>query len=315
MLPALVLTAGLGTRLDPLTRLLAKPAVPVAGRALIERVLDWLRRQGATDVVLNLHHRPETITAVVADGAHLGLRVRYSWERPILGSAGGPRHALPLVGAETFLIVNGDTLCEIDLAPMIDAHARSGASATLAVVPNPAPDHYSGIRLDATDAVQEFVPKGHRDKAWHFVGIQVVNAGMFESLPDGVPAETVAGLYREMVTTRPGSVQGWRIDTKFVDVGTPRDYLRTALEYGRSSSDGSVIEGDVSQVDTTARLRRSVVWPGARIGARVDLDECIVAGMALPPGFRATQSVLVPAAVVRPGDRATTIGDVARFPL
>src|SRR5262245_38631355 len=137
MLPALVLTAGLGTRLDPLTRLVAKPAVPVGGRTLVERVLEWLQRQGARELVLNLHHRPETITGVVGDGAHLGVRVRYSWEHPLLGSAGGPRHALPLLDAPTFLVVNGDTLCEIDLAPMIETHERSGALATLALVSNP----------------------------------------------------------------------------------------------------------------------------------------------------------------------------------
>jgi NDP-sugar pyrophosphorylase family protein len=78
MLPAIVLTAGLGTRLDPLTRLVAKPAVPLGRLSLIERVLAWVRQQDVTDVVLNLHHRPASLTAIVGDGTHLGLRVRYS---------------------------------------------------------------------------------------------------------------------------------------------------------------------------------------------------------------------------------------------
>src|SRR5689334_13845428 len=108
MLPALVLTAGLGTRLDPITRPLAKPAVPLGDRTLIEHVLAWLHRQGVRDLVLNLHHRPSTITSVVGDGAHLGMSVRYSWEQPVLGSAGGPRRAAPLLATDTFLIVNGD---------------------------------------------------------------------------------------------------------------------------------------------------------------------------------------------------------------
>src|SRR5687767_8191999 len=95
-LPAIVLTAGLGTRLDPITRVVAKAAVPMAGTTPVERVLGWLRREGIDDVVLNLHHRPESITAVVGDGNGLGLRVRYSWERVLLGSAGGPKLALTL---------------------------------------------------------------------------------------------------------------------------------------------------------------------------------------------------------------------------
>lgn len=308
-----MLTAGLGTRLDPLTRLVAKPAVPLAGRALIEHVLDWLRRQGVTDLVLNLHHRAETITAIVGDGRHLGLRVRYSWEHPILGSAGGPRHALPLLDAETFLIVNGDTLCEIDLAPMIEAHMHSGATATLAVVRNPAPDQYNGVRLNADDTVEGFVAKGEAADTWHFVGVQIANAAAFASLPDGVPAETVAGLYRELVTTQPGRLRGWRVDAPFVDVGTARDYLRTALD--RAGPAGSLVEGHPSDIDATARLTRSVVWAGAHLGPRVELEECIVGPVALPAGFRAKQAILVPAAVVRPGDRATVAGPVAVFHL
>ena len=94
---ALVLTAGLGTRLQPLTYLRAKAAVPVNGETLARRAVRWLVSQGVADLVLNLHHRPETITASVGDGSDMSARVRYSWEQPLLGSAGGPRHALPLL--------------------------------------------------------------------------------------------------------------------------------------------------------------------------------------------------------------------------
>src|SRR6188474_919178 len=104
-LPALVLAAGQGTRLDPLTRLTAKAAVPLGGRTLIEHVLDWVKEQGVVEVVMNLHHLPATITSVVGDGAHLGLSIRYSWEQPLLGSAGGPRRALPLLASDEFLMV------------------------------------------------------------------------------------------------------------------------------------------------------------------------------------------------------------------
>ena len=105
MLPALVLAAGLGTRLDPLTRLVAKASVPLAGKTLLERSLEHLRRHGVTDVVINLHHRPETVTAILGDGTRSGMRIRYSWEPRILGSAGGPRRALPLLDTWRFLIV------------------------------------------------------------------------------------------------------------------------------------------------------------------------------------------------------------------
>src|SRR4029453_15030678 len=110
MIPALVLTAGLATRLRPLSFVRAKAALPIGDRAIVQRILQWLSGHGVNDAVLNLHHLPHTITRIVGDGAAEGVRVRYSWEMPVLGSAGGPRRALPLPASPTFLIVNGDTL-------------------------------------------------------------------------------------------------------------------------------------------------------------------------------------------------------------
>jgi mannose-1-phosphate guanylyltransferase len=305
-----VLTAGFGTRLDPITRLVAKAAVPLGGRTLIERVLDWLVAQRVADVVLNLHHLPETITALVGDGAHLGLRVRYSWEMPLLGSAGGPRHALPLLDADTFLIVNGDTLCDFALAPMIAAHHASGAGVTMAVVPNPAPERYNGIVLDEHDRVTGFVPKGHTTPSWHFTGVQVAQASVFDALPDGVPAESVHGIYPALTRPGPRGLRAHRVATTFMDVGTPRDYLAAAL----AMSGGAAIDPG-ALVAPGARVTGSVVWAGAAIGAHAVLDECIVTGVAVPPGFAARSAVLMPASLWQPGEEATVVGETACFPI
>jgi mannose-1-phosphate guanylyltransferase len=317
VIPALVLTAGRGTRLDPLTRLVAKPAVPVAGRPLVVRVLEWLGRQGVRDVVLNLHHRPETITGLIGDGTHLGLRVRYSWEPEILGSAGGPRHALPLLDAATFLIINGDTLCDVELSPMIAAHDRTGAQVTLALVPNPAPDHYNGLLLDEADRVRGVLPKGQRDPqpSWHFVGVQVAQATVFAPLADGVPAETIAELYGTRMTPTLGTVGAWRVEVPFHDIGTPRDYLETTLAIAGAAPDGRVIEAG-AHVDRSASVVHSVVWPGAHVAGGVELADCVVAGgVDVPPGFRARQAVLVPASVLRADEQGNRVGDVAVFAL
>jgi len=289
-LPTIVLTAGLGTRLDPITRVVAKAAVPMAGKTLVERALEWLKGQGIDDVVLNLHHRPETITAIVGDGVDLGLRVRYSWEPVLLGSAGGPRQALALWPALTgsCLIVNGDTLTDLALAPLVDDHRASGARATLAVIRNPRPDHYNGIRTNADRVVTEFVAKGHTDPTWHFVGVQVVEADVFDRLPIGKPAETVSGLYRDMVRESPGSVRIWPVDAPFLDVGTAADYLAAVLSLAGADV---VIEGG-AVVDPSATLHRCVVWTGATIGARARLSECIVlSGAQVPAGTTATDKV------------------------
>src|SRR5450759_4096206 len=181
MLPALLLTAGLGTRLRPLSFVRAKPAMPLAGTPLVRRILGWLGDHGVTDVVLNLHHRPETVTQAVGDGSDLGLRVRYSWENPILGSAGGPRRALPLLGSSRFLLVNGDTLTDLDLPRLIERHNQSGARSS-----------FTGLGSDKT--------------SWHFIWIQVAEAKAFSGLPPDQPAESVASLYPSLIRDHPGSV-------------------------------------------------------------------------------------------------------------
>jgi NDP-sugar pyrophosphorylase family protein len=305
-LAALVLSAGRGTRLDPVTRLVAKPAVPLGDATLIERVLGWLRRSGVADVVVNLHARPATITRVVGDGAHLGLSVRYSWEPRALGSAGGPRRALPLLATDPILSVNGDTLADVDLAAMLDAHRRSGADVTMALVPNPAPEHYNGVVVDADGRVTGFVPRGQADGTSHFIGVQIANASVFADLPDGEPVETVSGIYRDLIARRPGAIRAWRVTGAVLDVGTPRDYLDAALSFVSHGADRH----------PGARLRHTLIWPGASVAAGADLDHCIVAGpVAVPAGFTAAESVIVPASVVEPGDRADVRDGLAVFPL
>ena len=305
-LPAIVLTAGLGTRLDPLTRLVAKPAVPLGRQSLIERVLAWIRQQGVTEAVLNLHHRPATLTTIVGDGRHLGLRVRYSWEPSVLGSAGGPRRALPLIEGDPVLIVNGDTLSDFALDPMIEAHVASGADVTLAVVPNPAPDHYNGMMTDSSGRVMGFVPRGQAAGSWHFIGVQIARRRVFDGLRDGEPAETIAGLYRDIVAAGDGRIRVWPATTSFIDVGTPRDYLRAALTFA----------DDADREAHGPHVTRTIVWPEATLAADVELDGCVVAGpVRLGAGFRSRDAVIVPTVLVTGGDRATVRDGVALFPL
>jgi mannose-1-phosphate guanylyltransferase len=231
VISTLVLSAGLGTRLGAITKRLAKPAVPIGDQTIGERVLRWLGREGVTDVVMNLHHLPETITSVIGDGSHLGMTVRYSWEPTLLGSAGGPRHALPLINSDPFLIANGDTLCDVALQPILDAHQRTNADVTMVAIKNPAPDRYNGVVANTDNVVTGFMPKGHSSPSWHFVGIQVVNKCVFAPLPDDTPIETVSGVYREMIGALP-RVRIFPVDATFHDVGTIEDYAATCRAFG-----------------------------------------------------------------------------------
>ena len=316
--PALVLAAGLGTRLRPLTDVRAKPAVPVAGRPLVIRILEWLAAEGVADAVLNLHHRPETITREVGHGERAGLRVRYSWEPAVLGSAGGPRQALPLL-APRFFIVNGDTLTTLPLRALAASHAGSGAAVTLAVAPHPAPDRYGGVRVGGDGRVRRFAPAGD-GPADHFVGVQIVEAAVFADLPAGRPAATVGGLYDELLRSADrggaGTVRARRFEDEFFDVGSPADYLAASAAVARREGHGTPPAGAGSAIHPTASLTRTVVWDGVEVGARCRLDECIVAdGVRLPAGTTLSRRICVRAGSAGAGAGERAVGNAVVHPL
>lgn len=291
--PALVLAAGLGTRLRPLTFVRAKAAVPVAGTPLIRHHVTRLVAQGVREAVVNLHHRPETIAAAIGDGAALGCRVRYSWERRLLGSAGGPRHAAPLLGPR-FFIVNGDTLCDVDLAALLDAHRAHDARVTLAVTANPSPTRYGGVLADAHGRVTGFAPRGDRRNPPLFVGVQIVEASTFDSLHDGTPAATVGGLYNALIRT-PGQVRIHEIDGRFHDIGTPADYLAANEAIGHDQTARDMTGRRQGHVASTAHVERSVLWDDVYVGAHCRVTNCILTdGVRLPGGTQIDRRALVP---------------------
>ncbi len=283
--PALVLTAGLGTRLRPLTYLRAKGAVPVNGEPLATRVARWLAGRGITKQVFNLHHHPASIASAIGDGEALGVEVRYSWENPVLGSAGGPRHALPLLedsGSPDFLIVNGDTLTDVDLDALLESHRQSGARVTMALIPNPAPDKYGGVLVDDDGAITGFSRRGLTLESYHFIGVQVVGNDVFAGLPDGVPDESVGRLYPTLIKEQPGAVRSFVSDASFRDIGTPADYLRTSLEL--AAGEGDRLVSRRADLHPTASFERTIVWDDVTVGPGARLLNCIVGDGARIPG-------------------------------
>ncbi len=291
--PCVVLTAGFGTRLRPLTWLRAKPALPVAGVPLVNRILAWLASAGAARAVLNLHHLPGTVRAVVEDGAPRGLEIRYSFEDPILGSAGGPKRAMALLDAPRALVVNGDTLTDVDLDSLVHAHSVSGALVTLAVVPNREPSRYGGVLVDEDGTVSGFAPRGERSVgSWHFVGVQVVEAAAFAGVPEDRPSESVGELYPRLIGERPGSVRAFRCDARFHDIGTPADYLATSIAL--AGGDLSRLADPRSAIAPSADVSGSILWEDVTVAAGARVRGCIVThGVSIATGSGFVGQVLV----------------------
>jgi NDP-sugar pyrophosphorylase family protein len=304
MIPALVLSAGFATRLRPLSLVRAKAALPVAGQPLIRRILTELRDADVTDAVVNLHHLPHTIAGAIGDGTDLGLRVRYSWEHPILGSAGGPRLALPLLGGATFLIANGDTLTDADIPTLVAAHRRSGALVTLAVTVNPDPQKYGGLVAGSDGAVTGFTTSGSGEKSWHFIGLQVVQSKAFASLPIGTPCESVSSLYPSLIAAQPGSVRVHVSTAEFLDIGAPDDYFRTSMLLARREG-GVTLRGLRARIDPTARIDESILWDDVDVGARATLRRCVVTDGTRVPSDTSWSGVSLRTAVgeLAPGER------------
>ena len=301
---ALVLTAGMGTRLLPLTLVRAKPAIPVAGEPIIRRIIRWLVANAVTNVTLNLHYLPETLARVAGDGGDLGATVRYSWEQPtVLGSAGGPRQALDILGAETFFLVNGDTLTDVDLKALAEAHLASDAVVTLALLPNVEPHRYGGVKLASDGRVLGFAPRGPAATgSFHFVGAQIASRSVFDALPAGQPVNSIGGCYDALLRHDPDAIRGFVTDASFWDIGTVDDYWRTSLAWSKDTDSIS----SSARIDPSATIRRSIIWDDVEVGADALLEECIVTdGVRLADGSTHRRKILI-----RAGDGGTDV-----FPL
>jgi NDP-sugar pyrophosphorylase family protein len=186
---------------------------------------------------------------------------------------------------------------------MLSAHLDSRATITMALIPNPRPDKYGGVVLSDNQWVSGFTRAGSLQPSYHFVGVQIAEAPAFESLSDGVPAETVNGMYPRMIAADPHSIAAFVCDASFRDIGTPADYLETSLYLAGLEGD-HLANGSQIEVHPTASLVRTAVWDDVKIGAGAELHECIVCdGAVVPAGARYHRCAIVPAAGREPEDK------------
>lgn len=221
---AMVLAAGRGTRLAPITNTTPKPLVPVADRPLLERILEFLRAGGIEDVVINLHHLGHRIEDHVGDGTRFGLRVRYSAEDPILDTGGGIKKAEPLLGGEPFVVANGDSLLEIRLRDLLDWHRAHGAVATLALRPDPEAARYGAVELDDGDRVRRIVglPPGAAPgtRALMFPGLHVLEPEVFRWMDPGAAFSITRVTYPRLIEAGL-PVFGWVTHARWITIDTP----------------------------------------------------------------------------------------------
>lgn len=227
---AMILAAGLGTRMRPLTLHTPKPLLPVAGKPLILWHIDALRRAGFTDIVINTAWLGQRLSDYLGDGSGFGVSIQWSHEGEPLETAGGIIKALPLLGTEPFLLVNGDIWLRQDFARLRHALAP-GRLAHLLLVENPAHNLKGDFGFGAELAVGEVgLLSPEPAVRYTFSGVSVIDPALFAGLPEGT--RQLAPLLRQGIAE--GRVSAERIAGPWVDVGTPERL---------GELDGAVVKG------------------------------------------------------------------------
>jgi len=237
---AMLLAAGEGTRLRPLTDDRPKAMVTIAGEPAVSHALRWLVSQGATDVAINLYHRPEVLTDFVGNGSRFGIRVRYSLERQVLGTAGalGPLRDF-FAGEPEFLVLYGDVLTDLAIEPMRRQHRTTNADVTIALHHPDDPTSSGLIAFDAGGRITRFVEKPSAPDVfsqWANGGVYLCGPGVFDFITAQVPLDFGQDVFPGML--RVGRrLCAYASESTFIDFGTP-ERLRRAEAWARQNTVG-----------------------------------------------------------------------------
>lgn len=340
-----MLVGGQGTRLRPLTESVPKAMLPIAGVPMIERIVGRLGAFGVDEVVLSLGYRPDAFAVAYPDGRCAGVAVDYAVEPEPLDTAGAVAFAARYAGlSDTFLVVNGDVLTDVDVGALVAAHRERGAEATIHLVPVEDPSAFGVVPTDETGRVTAFVekpPPGTAPTNLINAGTYVLEPSVLGRIPPGRRASLERETFPSLVAER--CLYALASDVYWLDTGTPDKYLRahadllsgrrpgapapgavraaTGWVLGRPhlAAGGTVVgslAADGATVAAGARVERSSLGRGVTVapGATV-ADSVLLAGARVGEGATVEGSVLGPGAVVEDGAKvleASVLGAGAR---
>ena len=304
---AMLLSAGFGERMVPLTCTLPKPAIPVLGRPIAAQILHRLALNGVTEAVVNLHHLAGVVRQMLGSGADAGLPpITFSHEETILGTGGGVRKAAPMLrGDGPILLNNCDFLSDIDLTSVLAAHRRAGLPATLVLAP--ARPGYSIVEVDASGRVLSLGGKPETDPrrvaGRHlFTGCHIIDESLLDRLPEGRPSNIVLDLYRPLAAD--GLLGSVLHEGFWWEFGSPSLYLEGSL---RLLDLGDESRRQILDHDPVQELGggRAAIGTGAKFHATAELRGRAALGFAcyVSAGVELTDTVVMPEAWIGPGCR------------
>ena len=308
---AMILSAGYGTRLWPLTEDRTKPAIPILGKPLVGYVAEYLARYGWRDILVNLHHRPDSVRKALGDGSQFGVKLQYIDEPVILGTSGALDNARSYFDSETFLVINGKLICDLDLDAALARHRESEAIATLVLLPNTKYERFTVVET-ANGFLKGFAGmpgpvSDEQEPPLMFTGIQILEPRIFEYIPRGVFSHTTTDVYPQAI------LQGERVAVHIAsgtwyELSTLQRYLDISLALlaarnekvtigarcaiaGAAEVSDAVLWDDVV-VEAGAQVRRAVLADGVCIRSGEVIENAIVVRSSLIAGKQAPAKAL-----------------------
>ncbi|MBX3001649.1 MAG: nucleotidyltransferase family protein, partial [Caldilineaceae bacterium] len=246
---ALILAAGQGTRLRPLTDDCPKPMVAINGQPLLEYLVGWLKGHRIDEVAINLHYRPQVITDYFGDGSAFGVKIIYSYEDPILGTAGAARKLTTLFADGPFVVVYGDVLTDLDLSDLLAAHERNrqrdpSTAATISLMSVANPTEVGLVDVAADGKIRRFVEKPRADEVFTDLanaGVMVIEPFLLESIPPDTFYDFGLHLFPQLLA-EDLSLYGWILPhhAYCLDIGTLEKYEQAQVDWQRRQLEPSL---------------------------------------------------------------------------
>lgn len=300
---AIILSAGYGTRLWPLTEDRTKPAIPILGKPLVGYVAEYLARYGCNEVVVNLHHRPESVRRALGDGSRFGVKLHYVEEPVILGTSGALDNARPLLEGDTFVVINGKIITDIDLNAALETHHRMNALATLVMQPNVACDRFSVVEaedgmLRGFGGMPDPTRYSSQKPPLMFTGIHILEPRILDYIPRGVFSHSTTDVYPQALQ------KGERIavhiaNGHWYELSTLERYLDISLLL-MEQTDQTVCKGIGGEISSESEVKQSVLWDNVRVESGARVKRAILGdNVTIGPGEMVEDAAVVCASLVR----------------
>jgi len=296
----MILAAGYGERLWPLTADRTKPAIPVLGMPLVGYVAEYLAQFGIKQVVVNLHHRPESVKHALGDGRQFGVKLEYVHEPVILGTSGAMDNARHLLEDDTFIVINGKIITDIDLNAALKEHKERGALATLVLLKNKQRERFSIVETH-DGLVIRFAGMPTADatgaEPLMFTGIQILEPRIFDYIPPGIFSHSTVDVYPQAIA-KGELIVAHVAEGKWYELSTLQRYLDISLALLKHESVDTYC-GLGSVVSESANVRDSILWDGVTIEAGAKLRRSVVGdGVRIRSGENHEHEVIVRADLI-----------------